>query len=108
MNIEIHEISDGHAHGAIWLDNGTALPVSMPAEAYETAVQSGFFTLVEDLDALDQINMDGVIALTNEFLRRRDVDDRQIQRLREACQKAFDGVLSALAISTEVMKKSDE
>jgi len=76
MNIEIHEISDGHAHGAIWLENGTALPISMPAEAYETAVQSGFFTLVEDMDALDQINMDGVLAVHNEFSFRQNLDFR--------------------------------
>lgn len=40
IHIEIFAFQGSQAHGAIWLNNGTAIPISMPIEAYET----GLFT----------------------------------------------------------------
>lgn len=43
IHIEMFAIEGGHAHGAIWLENGTAIPISMLADAYHTAIENGLF-----------------------------------------------------------------
>ena len=43
IHFEIFAFCAGQAHGAIWLSNGTAIPFSIPIEAYETALDNGLF-----------------------------------------------------------------
>lgn len=52
IHIEICAFSAGQAHGAIWLDNGTAIPISMPIEGYETALANGLFLRLGDQEDL--------------------------------------------------------
>jgi len=62
IHIEIFAFCAGHAHGAIWLHNGTAIPISMSVEAYETAKANGLF-----LRDGEQDDMYGVLNETNLF-----------------------------------------
>ena len=52
IHIEIFAFCQGQAHGAIWLENGTAIPISMPIEAYETALANGIFKRLGDQEDL--------------------------------------------------------
>lgn len=52
IHIEICAFQRAQALGAIWLDNGTAIPFSMPIEAYETALANGLFKRIGDQEDL--------------------------------------------------------
>lgn len=40
LHIEIFNFSNDHAHGSIILDNQIEIPISMPIQSYETAVEN--------------------------------------------------------------------
>lgn len=52
IHFEIFEFSRGYAHGAIWLEDGRALPFSMPIASYEMAVDAGIFKKISPPDEL--------------------------------------------------------
>ncbi len=72
MHIEIHAFCHGQAHGAIWLSNGTAIPFSMPIEAYETALANGVFIRLGDQEDLYP-DANGVLNVSPVFVRTNHV-----------------------------------
>lgn len=52
IHFEIFEFSRGQAHGAIWTEDGRALPFSMPIASYEMAIEAGIFKRLSDTDEL--------------------------------------------------------
>lgn len=70
--IEIFAFEHGQAHGVIWLNNGTAIPFSMPMEAYETALQNGMFIRVGDQEDLYP-DANGVLNSTTVFTNTNHV-----------------------------------
>ena len=67
LHIEIFLFHREQAHGAIWLDDGAAIPISMPISAYETAVQRGLFLRSQETDHLFP-DENGVLDETTIFL----------------------------------------
>ncbi len=43
IQLEIFERTPHKVFGAMWLDNGTAIPFEMPTEAYKTAMNQRLF-----------------------------------------------------------------
>jgi len=68
IHIEIFCFRRGHAHGAIWLSNGTAIPICMPTEAYETAKGNGLF-LRSDIEEDVFPDENGVLNTTDHFIQ---------------------------------------
>ncbi len=67
IHIEILAFAQSQAHGAIWLDNGVAIPISMPIESYETAKANGLFQRDGEQDDLFP-DPNGVLNETTLFL----------------------------------------
>jgi hypothetical protein len=66
IHIEVFAFQQGQAHGAIWLDNGTAIPISMRIDAYETAKANGLFARTDGQDDLFP-DHNGVLNESNRF-----------------------------------------
>jgi hypothetical protein len=66
IHLEVFAFQQGQAHGAIWLDNGTAIPISMPIDAYETAKANGLFSRTEEQEDLYP-DQNGVLNESNRF-----------------------------------------
>ena len=81
IHIEICAFQRAQALGAIWLDNGTAIPFSMPIEAYETALANGLFKRLGDQEDLYP-DANGVLNESTIFLSPFELE--KINTLRDS------------------------
>lgn len=80
IHIEIFAFHQEQAHGAIWLDNGVAIPISMPIQSYETAKANNLFQRDGDQDDLFP-DPNGVLNETTFFLSPREIQPAILEEL---------------------------